>query len=191
MKKKFLKILLWIIAAAAILFIVAVIGIYSYFRFCLVPKLNTVGKNGTVDDNISISEVAKEFSDKQIFDNIIHFDKQSASEMLAALDEIEAENTEQEKLNSQKKDEAEKTDTPPEPKTAAEGKTAYERIMNTATKDEISQGMAIISKVDISKVNQLRKEGKNNEIKAYIKSVLTSGEISAALKLYNKYKHLL
>ena len=63
--------------------------------------------------------------------------------------------------------------------------------MNEASKDEISQGMSIASKVDIGKVNELRKQGKNSEIKAYLKSVLTADEISAALKLYNKYKHLL
>jgi hypothetical protein len=73
----------------------------------------------------------------------------------------------------------------------AEGKTAYQRIMNEASKDEISVGMSIISKVDISKVNELRRQGKNSEIKAYLKSVLSSSEISTALKLYNKYKHLL
>ena len=188
MKKKFLKILLWIIAAIAILFIIAVIGIYSYFRFCLIPKLNPVSEDGTADGGISISEIAKGLSDKQIIDNILHFDKESASEMLVVLDEIESENKEQEKKDDEKKSNPASA---PEPNPAADGKTAYERIMNTATKDEISEGMAIISKVDISKVNQLRKEGKNDEIKAYIKSVLTSGEISAALKLYNKYKHLL
>lgn len=74
---------------------------------------------------------------------------------------------------------------------AKENTTAYQRIMDEASNDEISQGLAIISKVDISKVNQLRSQGKTSEAKAYIKSVLTPGEISAALSLYNKYKHLL
>ena len=52
-------------------------------------------------------------------------------------------------------------------------------------------GMSIISKVDISKVNKLKNEGKTSELKSYIKSVLSPSEISTSLKLYNKYKHLL
>ena len=63
--------------------------------------------------------------------------------------------------------------------------------MNEADKDEIALGMSILAKIDISKVNELRKQGKNSEIKEYLRSVLTPEEISAALKLYNKYKHLL
>lgn len=70
-------------------------------------------------------------------------------------------------------------------------KSAYQRIMEAASKDEISAGMSILSKVDLAKVNKLRKEGKNSELKKYIKSVLTSSEISKSLSLYKKYKHLL
>lgn len=69
--------------------------------------------------------------------------------------------------------------------------TAYDRIMAAASKEEIQAGMAIIAKVNMSKVNSLQAAGKTSELKAYIKSVLSSGEISTALKLYRKYKHLL
>lgn len=192
-KKKFLKVLLWVLISIAVLLIITALGVYSYFRFVVFPKIG--GFDSDSGDAISFTEVAKELSDKQVIDNIINFDKQSASEMLSALNELEAEMQEAEKgsnskntENSTKNSDNQKNTAIPAP---AEGKTAYERIMNEASKDEISVGMSIISKVDMSKVNELRKQGKNSEIKAYLRSVLTSSEISTALKLYNKYKHLL
>ena len=80
---------------------------------------------------------------------------------------------------------------PDEIKVSKEQQSAYDRIMAAASKEEIQAGMAIIAKVDISKVNALNSAGKTDEMKKYIKSVLTSSEISTALKLYRKYKHLL
>lgn len=73
----------------------------------------------------------------------------------------------------------------------AKKQSAYDRIMAAASKEEIQTGMAIIAKVNMGKVNSLQAAGKTSELKAYIKSVLSSGEISTALKLYKKYKHLL
>jgi len=80
---------------------------------------------------------------------------------------------------------------PDEIKVSKEQQSAYDRIMAAATKEEIQVGMAIISKVDMNRVNSLNSQGKRTELKKYIKSVLSSGEISTALKLYRKYKHLL
>lgn len=185
-KKKFLKIFLWIITIIFGLFLAAVIGAYCYFHFYLIPK---VSDNSDIlgEGDISISDVARDLSDKQIIDNILNFDKESASEMLTALNELEteiegAQNDVKENVKPSDKDSKSIT---------SDGKNAYQRIMKEADKDDISEGLAIIAKVDISRVNELRKQGKNDEIKEYLKSVLTSGEISAALRLYNKYKHLL
>lgn len=190
-RNKFLKVLFWIIGIIAAILIIAVIGAYSYFKFVFVPKLSGGDLDTSESDTISFTEVAKELTDKQVIDNIINFDKQSASEMLSALNEIEQEvsatNPKEETDNTKNADNKENT----EVSVPAQGKTAYQRIMNEASKDEISTGMSIISKVDMSKVNELRRQGKTSEIKAYLKSVLSSSEISAALKLYNKYKHLL
>ncbi|MBR4723365.1 MAG: hypothetical protein IK072_01345 [Clostridia bacterium] len=190
-KNKFLKVLFWIIGTIAAILIIAVIGAYSYFKFVFVPKLSGGDLDTSESDTISFTEVAKELTDKQVIDNIINFDKQSASEMLSALNELEQEvsatNPKEETDNTKNADNKENT----EVSVPAQGKTAYQRIMNEASKDEISTGMSIISKVDMSKVNELRRQGKTSEIKAYLKSVLSSSEISAALKLYNKYKHLL
>ena len=188
-KNKVLKILLWTLAAILIVLGIIVAIAYSYFKFVFMPKLSGGDSDSTIGDAISFSDVAKELSDKQVIDNILNFDKQSASEMLVAITELEAENADSKPKsdNPKSNEKTENTDVP----SVAEGKTAYQRIMNEASKDEISLGMSIISKVDMSKVNSLRSQGKNSEVKAYIKSVLSPAEISAALKLYNKYKHLL
>ena len=76
-------------------------------------------------------------------------------------------------------------------KVSKQQKTAYDRIMAAASKEEIQAGIAILSKVDMAKVNALNSAGNRKELKKYIKSVLTSSEISTSLKLYRKYKHLL
>ncbi|MCR4719105.1 MAG: hypothetical protein K5768_05685 [Firmicutes bacterium] len=186
-KNKILKVLFWIIGVLAAFVIIAVISAYSYFRFVFIPKLSDGNSDPNENDTISFTEVAKELSDKQVIDNILNFDKQSAAEMLSALNELGSEMSEPNSKDGNEK----KSDKNADITTPAEGKTAYERIMNEASKDEISLGMSIISKVDISKVNDLRAQDKNSEIKEYLRSVLTSSEISAALNLYNKYKHLL
>jgi hypothetical protein len=194
-KNKFLKVLLWIIAVLVILAVITVICAYSYFKFVFMPKLSGENPDFSEDNAISFTEIAKELSDKQVIDNIINFDKQSASEMLSAMNELneEMQNQDTKTDSNGKTNNNEKTNSKSDAELSvpAEGKTAYQRIMNEASKDEISVGMSIISKVDISKVNELRRQGKNSEIKAYLKSVLSSSEISTALKLYNKYKHLL
>lgn len=187
-KNKFIKTLVWIISILVVIAIVFVIAGYSYIRFFVVQKIN---KNIDDGDNISVSEIVKEFSDKQIIENIINFDKDSASEMLGVITEIEKETEKTDANSNNNGTENANSDKAPETSVSKEGTTAYQRIANEATKEEISQGAAIMSKVNMSKVNELRKNGDTAALKAYIKSVLSSGEISTALKLYNKYKHLL
>lgn len=80
---------------------------------------------------------------------------------------------------------------PDEIQVSKEQQTAYDRIMAAASKEEIQTGMAIIAKVNMSTVNAYNSSGDTAGLKKYIKSVLSSGEISTALKLYKKYKHLL
>ena len=187
---KALKIIIRIVLIVVIVALIAFIAGYSYLQFVILPKLNS---GSEVDsDKISVSDITKELGDKQVIDNIINFDKTSASEMLHAITEIDNEN-ESEKADSGKdsKTETKEPEKEPEPTVSREGTTAYQRIASVASKEEISQGMAIISKVSMSKVNELRKSGDTDALKAYIKSVLSPGEISTALKLYNKYKHLL
>ena len=281
---KILKAFLWILASIGLFAIIVVIIVYSYFRLVIVPKLAVDG----IDESqvISFTELAKDLSDKQVIENILNLNKESAVDMLAILDELNSElnaQTTSDGENGNKSEKDSKSDTMTEKEQdipaetnkntvnkdeidsekkettkdngdksvnkhtqenisessvswenmtrsvnqlaqnygnennfnnpvdngatenvdnsenpdnsnqqiSKENTTAYQRIMGEASSDEISQGLAIISKVDVSKVNQLRSQGKTAEAKAYIKSVLTPGEISSALNLYNKYKHLL
>lgn len=183
-KKRALKIVLWIVA---ILLIPAVIGVilgYSYLQFYVLPKINS---NSTeTSDNISVTDIIQDFGDKQIIDNVINFDKTSAYEVLNIMNQLDQEHkTETPDDTSKKEDDTVKQEV------NKEGTTAYERIMNEANKEEISQGSAIIAKINMAKVNEFRKNGDMAGLKAYVKSVLSPSEISTALKLYNKYKHLL
>ena len=212
MKKKTLKTVLWV---AGIVVMAALIGImiaYAVINYYFIPKMTG---SKLSDMGIGITDVVSTITDKQVLDNILNFDKQSASEIMKAMTELDNEAKEEEG-ETDKIDPENHTDAPSDaaagPKEGAQNSTdskkgnqtkntdtsqpidtkgAYQRIMEEATKDEIAQGMAIISKVDMGKVNELRKNGDNSEVKAYIRSVLTPGEISTAVSLYNKYKHLL
>lgn len=216
MKKKTLKSVLLITGIVAVSAAVVIISAYSVLNYYIIPRMTGVKLS---DMGIGITDVVNTITDKQVIDNIVNFDKQSAGEIMKALTELDTETKEsgggageadvEDPANApydtdKKHDSNEKHDAPNNNEPTKEDKKkntdtskpidtkgAYQRIMDEASKDEIAQGMAIISKVDMGKVNELRKNGNNSEVKAYIKSVLTPGEISTAVTLYNKYKHLL
>lgn len=75
------------------------------------------------------------------------------------------------------------------------GKSAYERIASAATAEEMADGLAIISKLDVSYIVSLAADGltvpEKQEILRYIRTILTQPEISRALELYRKYEHYL
>lgn len=83
----------------------------------------------------------------------------------------------------------------PSASSGASGSTAYERIAAVATADEISDGLKIISKLDMGYVSSLTAGGltseEKKELKAYVQSVLTSAEISRAMSLYRAYSKYL
>lgn len=204
-----------------ILSIVLLVGLsgLAVYNFVIIPKYNQYissgEKSGEKLTNKDIILFAKYLTDKQLITNLVNIDKQTAKDVLSTMLEIEeeiepTEETEQTPapilppVFSQLEKVIMPTpaptpsptpyippEIPKEVEVSKEQKTAYDRIMATAKKEEISAGLAIISKIDISKVVKLNREGRRAELKAYIKSVLTSKEISQSLALYRKYKHLL
>ncbi len=75
------------------------------------------------------------------------------------------------------------------------GKSAYERIAAAATAEEMADGLAIISKLDVSYIVSLAADGltvpEKREILKYVRTILTQEEISRALELYRKYEKYL
>ena len=197
MKKKGLKLALRIAGILCAVILAALIGAYAFLNLYLVPKMTGVRLS---DMGIGITDVVNTITDKQVIDNIVNFDKQSATEIMKAMNELEEEAELSaaapdaqgggSKTDSAANDGKNSVKEPVIPGNI-DAKGAYQRIMEEASKEEISEGMAIISKLDIAKVNELRQKGNTAEVKAYVKSVLTPGEISTAVTLYNKYKHLL
>lgn len=210
-KKILLRTLVCLLAIALVITAAA----YMLLRLYVIPKYNSLlGEDAAQSEKLTQQDMvnfAKYLTDKQVISNIVNFDKESAKDMLTVAEEIEQTSTAAPKKSTKsawnkrvtQRVEALPTPAPsptptpaPTPSPAPEksqvkGDTAYERIMNTATKEEISAGMAILSKVDMGKVNALRSQGKTTELKKYIASVLSGSEIRKALSLYNKYKHLL
>lgn len=211
-----LSVLLAVIILAAVLGY-AVFNLYIAPKYRQITA--QAGNEQSISEKDLLS-FAKYLTDKQFIDNLKNFDKESAKSVLSAMYDLEAENAENpdnpeadaevwdDALSADMKPIETPAPTPvPKPikppadiKNAAEAagikpsasqKTAYDRITAAASEDEIAAGMAILSKISMSKINELRAAGKNDELKAYIKSRLSSAEISTSLKLYNKYKHLL
>ncbi len=180
--KKVGKVILWIVGILVMLAIlVSIIG-FICFRIFVINKHNEYVQNDSEKlTNSDIVDIVKTVSDPKIVENIINFDKESAKEALSALKELGDENGFV----------AEETGEKTEETIPGDMKSAYDRIMAAATKEEIDIGLAIIKKVDISKVTELKNAGNFEKIKEYLKEVLTSEEILTALQLYNKYNHLL
>ncbi len=195
------KVLLSVAATIAVFAMVVVVALTLFVRY-----YNSLSDGGDLTGKDMVT-FAKYLTDGQIFKNIQNFNKESAKEVLSVMEELEAENSENAlSLSGVWSKPLVNTTTAMQKAPPAAGKvdefiknaelsdkelSAYERIMAAATPEEIRAGMAIIAKVDLEKVNSLQKEGKTVELKKYIKSVLTSAEISKSLSLYKKYKHLL
>jgi len=102
--------------------------------------------------------------------------------------------SEMEKSDDALKDNGEKTDVDKED-VKTKGKSAYERISSEASAEEMADGLAIISKLDLSYIMSLAADGITKEEKAqilkYLRSVLTYDEIERAAELYRKYNKYL
>lgn len=158
------------------------------------------------------------FGGSQLIENVKNFDKETAEEVLGIMQEVARETSEEDGTSAVKEDaeesegqdekaqsntsknqkvketnKPEKSNSQTKAKTEkkAEGATAEERIRSVASADEISDGLAILAKVDLGKVNALRSTGKASELKKYLSSVLSGAEIRRALELYSKYAYLL
>lgn len=213
---KFKYILLKILAAVIAFVLIASISAFVFLHFYIIPKYNenAIMQNREEMTTGDIVDFAKYFTDKQFVNNLKNFDTSTAKDMLNIMVELKEEsgdntdspNTWDITLTAPIENLSQNTNPPKTSKPTAptnqntqkiessipdSKQGAYERIMAAADKKEISAGLSIISKIDISKINSLRSQGKNRELKEYIKNCLSSSEISTALSLYNKYKHLL
>ena len=182
------KILKRVVLGVLILLVIAVISGILIFKFC--------------------------FGGDQLIENVKNFDKESAKEIFSIMEEAEKETEDTEGEDdkaSNNEGQVSKEESKEQPKTSSkpqksndkkpsgdqgstkkpEGATAEARIRSVASADEIADGMAILAKVDMGKVNSLRSSGKTKELKKYITSVLSGAEIRRALQLYSKYAHLL
>ena len=83
----------------------------------------------------------------------------------------------------------------PKNPTAKTPQTAYERIAAAATTEDMADGLAIISKLDVGYVTSLTAGGltseEKKELSKYVHSVLSGAEMSRAVQLYRTYSKYL
>ncbi len=212
--KGILKILLGLVAAVLVLAISAVLAM----RFVILPKISQrLAEQGRgelaqiVDQNNNLGAFAmlgSFLSDRGVIDFLTHLDRESALSVIDLLNTIESEQAEllspsttdtpwqvDEQLSLPQSSPKPTASPTPTPEAENDAESAYERITAAATEKDMSDGLAIIAKLDMAYVASLVANGltpsEKAELKSYVYSKLTKAEISRSLQLYNKYKKYL
>ncbi len=190
--KTVLKVFLWIAGVLAVVAVVAVLLLKFVFVPKITQKLRDKGMEEIavlVEDNNNVGtmlEVAEVVTDKGVADLLQNLDANSKSAVIKVLDDLEKE-----VLGTSEQED----DEPEEESEEDKELTAYERISKEASQKEMSDGLAIIRKLDMSYIASLLSGGltskEKGELKRYVYSKLTRSEINRALELYNKYKKYL
>ena len=187
-------------------------------------KLNDQGRGELaqiVEDNTklnSLSAWGALLSDKGVMNFLKNFDKNSAKSVIDVLDTLEEDYPDENQPENTtgietvdgtwrvsdampKPSSAPASEQPAPAATSAQEttnktpQTAYERIAAAATAEDMSDGLKIISKLDMGYISSLTAGGltdeEKKELRAYVKSVLSSAEISRALSLYRAYSKYL
>ncbi len=210
--KKALKVLLWI----AVALLVIAIGAVLLMRFIVMPKisdrLRESGRGELAElvesgNNFgAFASITSLFADKGMIEFMTNLDRESVNSAIEILDDLESELLPQsvapqtvwkveEAAPSQVIKPVPSLKPSPTPTPTDKADTAYNRIANAASDKEMSDGIAILSKVDMGYVSKLLSGGltaeEKSELKKYIYGKLSGSEISRALQLYNKYKKYL
>ena len=210
---KVIKILSVIVAAILVLAIAAVLAM----RFVVLPKisqkLQSSGRGelaAIIDENNNFGSFAmfgKLFSDKGVIEFVTNLDGEGASSVIDFMETIDEENVEEPTPSStslpwhvdNNRNIPRATPTPtsppvptPPPDLPKSASSAYDRIAAAASEQEMADGYAIISKLDMGYISKLIEGGltprEKAQLKNYVYSRLTKAEISRALNLYNKHK---
>ncbi len=213
--RKIIKIFTVIVAVILLLAITAVLAM----RFVILPKISQRlessgrGELATIiDQNNNFGAFAmlgKLFADKGMLEFVAAIDGESVASVIDLMEEMDAEITIEPSTTpatpwqvdehrhiatpSPAPQEVVKPTAPPE--IANEATSAYERISKVASDKDMSDGLAIISKLNMGYIASLISGGltpaEKSELKSYVYSKLTKAEISRSLDLYNKYKKYL
>lgn len=222
--RKIIKTFTVIIASLIILAVAAVLAMRFVVLPKISQKLQSSGRGelaALVDQNNNFGSFAmfgKLFADKGMIEFVTTIDGKSASSMIDLMETIDGENPSEPTPTPVPQDtiktpwkveevrhiprstpEPKPTSAPviptPPPSTQKQAASAYDRIAAVASSQEMADGLAIISKLDMGYVASLVADGltptEKNELKTYVYSKLTKAEIKRALELYNKYKKYL
>ncbi|MEE0944206.1 MAG: hypothetical protein UIM24_01975 [Clostridia bacterium] len=214
--RKAIKIFSVIVAVILVFAIAAVLAM----RFVVLPqisqKLQSSGRDelaAIIDQNNNFGAFAmfgKLFSDKGMIEFVTNLDGEGASSVVDFIETIDEENESDPTPSptqlpwhvedSRNIPRTTPAPTPPAVPTPApelpkNASSAYDRIAAAASKQEMADGFAIISKLEMGYIARLIAGGltpkEKAELKNYVYSKLTKAEISRALNLYNKYKKYL
>lgn len=182
MKKKTKKKIIWTVLASLLaLFLVVALAVWAAMEFYFLPKVN---ENIPTESKITTAEaldLAKYFADPDILETIKNFDKETVAGMVSVIEEIEKEMGEEPPKKTPK----------PTKQPETSEKSAYDKIMESATEEEIKNGMAVIKKINMAEANKRYREGGIKALKRYVITTLSKSDLDTAVELYRKYEDLL
>ena len=177
--KKWQKVILILLA----IIIAIVLGFSAFFNFYVKDKIE--------DALVKVQQVICDPELQKEIDSIVNEMIESGELQISQLDEYMHYQNAIEQMDAQQNTEPDAGNaTGQVPSPTDKPVSLYDRVKAEMTADEFAFAMYIYGKVDIGYVTgniHSNREG----VKRYIKSVLTSDEISKSLTIYKKYSYLL
>ena len=196
--KKRNKILLTVLIIVALL----LGGAYGAYKFYFEPVVleKTLEKAQNVLTDEKVQDEVQKFVDDMLQSGVLqdndlteYIDYKAKEEAAKQEKAAEAQQVNVQDNATEPKSESKPQKSEPTPKpqpTQKAKKPLMDRVKSAMTADEFSFAMSIYGKIDVnyvlSNINSNREE-----VKQYVKSNLTSSEISRSLNIYAKYSYLL
>lgn len=188
-----------ILIVIAVLLILAIAGGYAILKFYVKPKADNLVQSLLNDEEI------RTMVDEYVQNNLPQTTEAPQQAEPTAVPASSDAGSNTETLKPDNIITATQPTVPPEfektapatetPEQASPSGGSTDSIRSQVSAQDWSDGMALVGKVDVGYIMGLMSGGltseEKQELKEYLTSRLSSGEISRAIELYNKYSHLL
>lgn len=200
MKRRKASLAKTILIVIAVLLILAIAGGYAILKFYVKPKADNLVQSLLNDEEI------RTMVDEYVQNNLPQTtEAPQQAEPTAVPASSDAGSSGAEALKPDNIVTATQPTVPPEfektapateaPEQSSPSGSSTDSIRSQVSAQDWSDGMALVGKVDVGYIMGLMSGGltseEKQELKEYLTSRLSSGEISRAIELYNKYSHLL
>ena len=184
-KNKPLKILITILIILLIILIIAVAALALLYNYALKPHSEIIETAvETIVNDEEIMHKIEPYLDAEALEKLI----QSGGEVFGSPDSQTDTQSPQDSENTSPSVKKPK-------KSASDYASKYDYVKDNVAPSDFAQGMALAGKIDIGYILGLLADGltpdEKQELKEYLTSHLSAGEIAQGIALYSKYSDLL